>query len=199
MTELREASDAFEYGDRLLIGTSVRLRGVREDDLPVLARWLMDPAIQSTQSSWVVPQSEAATKEKIAQWSGNQRDDVGFAIETLDDPPVLVGHVGMWGARPKDRCATIGIGLGREFVGMGYGSDAVRVIVDYAFREAGLHRVQLDVVAFNTAGTRAYRKVGFVEEGRRRQAVFHDGRWYDQVLMGVLEDEWRASSSVATG
>src|SRR5690242_13318672 len=119
-----------------------------------------------TLSSWVAPPSEAAAKERIAKWSANQRDDLGFAIETLDDPPVLVGHIGLWGARPKDRCATLGIALGREHIGRGYGTDAMRVIVGYGFREMGLHRIQLGVAPFNPAGIRAYEKAGFTEEGR---------------------------------
>lgn len=195
MSQLRDTSDAVDYGDALLIGISVRLRGQRDDDLPTLAKWDMDPALAATGSTWVCPPSEAAAKERFAGWSANQRDDIGFSIETLDDPPVLVGHLGLFGARPKDRCATIGIGLGREFVGMGYGSDAVRVMVGYAFREMGLHRVQLEVLAYHTAGIRSYHKVGFVEEGRRRQAVWHDGAWYDEVLMAVLEHEWRGLTS----
>ena len=91
----------------------------------------------------------------IAKWSANDKDELGFAIETLEDPPVLVGHIGLWGATPKDRCATLGIALGREYTGRGYGSDAMRVIVDYAFRELGLHRLQLSVAPFNQAGIRA--------------------------------------------
>ena len=105
---------------------------------------------------------------------------------------MLVGHVALWGARPKDRCATLAIGLGREYIGRGYGTDAVRVIVGYGFREMGLHRIELSVAPFNPAGLRAYAKAGFVEEGRRRGAVLHDGRWYDELLMSILDHEWAA-------
>ena len=84
----------------------------------------------------------------FAKWSANQKDDLGFAIETLDDPPVLVGNIGLWGARAKDRCATLGIALGREYVGRGYGTDAMRVIVGYGFREMDLH-------AFSSAWARS--------------------------------------------
>lgn len=195
MTELTDVSSAFGYGDSILVGERVRLRGVREDDLPLLAKWEMDPGRQTTQSSWVTPPSEAAAKELIAKWSANQKDDIGFAIETLDDEPVLVGHLALWDARPKDRCATLGIGLGREHIGRGYGTDATRVIVGYGFREIGLHRIQLGVAPFNPAGIRAYEKAGFTEEGRRRAAVFHDGQWYDEVLMSILDDEWAARQS----
>jgi RimJ/RimL family protein N-acetyltransferase len=193
MTELTDVRSAFEYGDSVLLGEHVRLRALREDDLPTLANWEMDPARTATLSNWVVPPSEASARERLAKWSANDKDDVGFAIETLDDPPVLVGHLGLWGARPKDRCATLGIALGREYIGRGYGSDAMRVIVAYAFREMGLHRIQLEVAPFNAAGIRTYEKAGFVEEGRRREAVWHDGRWYDEVLMSIIDHEWAAA------
>ena len=192
MTELTDVSSAFGYGDSILVGELVRLRGVRDDDLPVLAAWEMDAGRMATLSNWVAPPSEAAARERVTRWSANDKDNLGFAIETLDDPPVLAGNVGMWGARPKDRCATIGIALGREYVGRGYGTDAMRVIVSYGFREMGLHRIQLGVAPFNPAGIRAYEKAGFVEEGRLRESVLHDGRWYDEVLMSILDHEWAA-------
>jgi RimJ/RimL family protein N-acetyltransferase len=87
MTELSDVSGAFGYGDSILVGERVRLRGARDDDLPTLAKWEMDPGRMATLSSWVAPPSEAAAKERIAKWSANEKDDLGFAIEALDDPP----------------------------------------------------------------------------------------------------------------
>jgi RimJ/RimL family protein N-acetyltransferase len=165
MTELTDVSGAFGYGDSILVGERVRLRGVRDDDLPTLAKWEMDPGRMTTLTNKVAPPSEAAAKERIAKWSANEKDDLGFAIETLDDPPVLVGNIGLFGVHAKDRCGTIGIALGREHIGRGYGTDAMRVIVDYGFREMGLHRIQLGVAPFNPAGIRAYEKAGFRRGG----------------------------------
>src|SRR6201999_503691 len=105
MTELTDVSGAFSYGDSILVGERVRLRGVRDDDLPTLARWEMDPGRMTTLSNWGVPPSEAAAKERIAKWSPNQKDAPGFAIETPDFPPVLVGTIGLFCVRVKDRCA----------------------------------------------------------------------------------------------
>jgi RimJ/RimL family protein N-acetyltransferase len=150
MTELTDVSGAFGYGDSILVGERVRLRGVPDDDLPTLAMWEMDPGRMATLSSWVVPPSEAAAKERIVKSSANEKDDLGFAIETLGDPPMLIGNIGLWGARPKDRCAS------------------------------------------------AYQKAGFVEEGRHRESVLHDGRWYDEVLMSILDHEWAAGRSSGT-
>jgi RimJ/RimL family protein N-acetyltransferase len=145
----------------------------------------------------VAPPPEAAAKERIAKWSANEAGDLGFAIETLDDPPVLVGNPGLSGARLKDRCGTLGIALDREHTGRGYGTDAMRIIVGYGFREMGLHRIQLSVAAFNPAGIRSYQKAGFAVEGRHREAVLHDGRWHDEVLMSILDHEWAAHESSA--
>jgi RimJ/RimL family protein N-acetyltransferase len=192
MTEFTEASDAFSYGDSILVGERVRLRGVRDDDLPDLAKWEMDAGRMTTLTNRVAPMSEAAAKERVARWAANENDDLGFAIETLGDPPVLVGNISIFGIRAKDRSATLGIALGRDHLGRGYGTDAMRVIVGYGFRELGLHRIQLGVAPFNPAGIRAYEKAGFVEEGRLRESVLHDGRWYDEVLMSVLDHEWAA-------
>ncbi|HWG15963.1 MAG TPA: GNAT family protein [Streptosporangiaceae bacterium] len=195
MTELIDASSAFGYGESVLTGEKVRLRGVLDDDLPTLARWEMDAGRMTTLTNRVAPSSEAAAKERIAKWCANDNGELGFAIETLDGAGELVGNLGLFGMNAKDRCATIGIALGREYLGRGYGSDAMRVIVDYGFRELGLHRLQLSVAPFNPAGIRAYEKAGFVEEGRRRETVMHDGRWYDEVLMSVLDHEWAARRS----
>ncbi|WP_375487288.1 GNAT family N-acetyltransferase [uncultured Jatrophihabitans sp.] len=149
MTELTDVESAFAFGESLLVGDRVRLRGVRDDDLTELARWEMDPMTLATLSNWVVPPSEAAAKEQVAKWCANVEQDVGFAIETLDPTPVLVGSLHLRGVRTKDRSATLGIALGREHIGHGYGSDATRLLVDYAFREMGLHRLQLTVAPFN--------------------------------------------------
>ncbi len=195
MTELRDQDDAFTYGVELLLGERVRVRATRDDDLPLLAAWMMDPAVKATQAGIVLPRSEAATREQVAGWVANKEAAAGFSVETLGDAPEMVGHVGLFGMSIKDRSATVGIVLGRPFVGRGYGTDAVRVIVSYGFREFGLHRVQLDVAGYNLQGIAAYRRAGFVEEGRRREALLHDGHWYDEVLMSILEHEWRAAAT----
>ena len=167
MTELTDVSGAFGYGDSILVGERVRLRGVRDEDLPTLAKWEMDPGRLTTLSNKVAPPSEAAAKERIAKWSANEKDDLGFAIETLDDPPVLVGNIGLSGVHAKDRCGTIGIALGREYLGRGYGTDAMRVIVDYGFREMGLHRIQLGVARSTPQGSAPTRR-----RGSSRRAAF---------------------------
>ena len=71
----------------------------------------------------------------------------------------------------------------------------MRIIVGYGFREMGQAPHSAQCAPFNPAGIRAYQKAGFVEEGRQRESVLHDGRWYDEVLMSILDHEWAARRS----
>ena len=84
MTELTDVAQAFSYGDSILVGERVRLRGVRDDDLPTLARWEMDAGRTATLRTWVIPPSEASAREFIAMKSANDKDDVGFAVVDVE-------------------------------------------------------------------------------------------------------------------
>ena len=85
----------------------------------------------------------------------------GFAIRTLDDDRII-GEIGLDGIRWTHGDCFVGIGLGeREFWGKGYGTDAMKIILRYAFTELNLRRVTLDVFEYNPRGVRSYEKVGF--------------------------------------
>lgn len=91
-----------------------------------------------------------------------------------------------------NRCGDLGIELKREAHGQGYGTEALRWALEWAFETANLHRVQLDAYEWNERALQAYRRVGFREDGRLRQSIWRDGRWWDEIIMGILDDEWRA-------
>ncbi len=182
------------YGQQLLTGERVRLRGLRDDDLPVLARWWQDPELGALQMTSVVLPSTAAARELFSRWSANLDSGVGFSIETLatgDDPAQLIGHLTLFNVQSRTRSATFAIGLGPEHLGRGYGTDATRVAIDYGFREMNLHRIQLTALAFNQRAIAAYRNAGFRDEGRRRDGVFHDGSYQDEVVMSILATDLR--------
>ena len=81
--------------------------------------------------------------------------------------------------------------------GRGYGTEAASLMIGHAFRGLGLHRVALSVFSFNTRAIRSYEKVGFQIEGRLRDAIWRDGRYWDEVQMGVLQSDWVALSDGA--
>ncbi|MCK4899416.1 MAG: GNAT family N-acetyltransferase, partial [Anaerolineales bacterium] len=74
--------------------------------------------------------------------------------------------------------------------GKGFGTDAVSVILRYAFHELNLHRVSLGVFEYNRRARRSYEKVGFSVEGRIRGDMLRQGRRWDVFIMGILREEW---------
>lgn len=115
-----------------------------------------------------------------------------FSIRSLEDDRLLgdinIEVVDNWG--PRD--AYVGIGIyKREDWGKGYGSEAMQLIVAFAFNELNLRRVSLTVFEYNPRAIRSYEKCGFQVEGRARGRLFKDGKHYDMICMGILYEEWK--------
>lgn len=86
----------------------------------------------------------------------------------------------------------IGLGIHTDFQGQGYGTEALNWLIDWAFNYANIHRLGLTVYEWNDVAYKLYKRVGFVEEGRKRQALYKTGRRWDEIVMGILVHEWRA-------
>ena len=132
------------------------------------------------------------TEETIRTWlaSLGARDDrADWAIIRVSDGEYL-GEVVLNDLDDDNRSAGFRIALGSSrWFGQGYGTEATRAVLAHAFGTGGLHRVELEVFAFNPRALRAYEKAGFVVEGRRRDALLWDGEWVDAIVMGCLSDE----------
>ena len=85
----------------------------------------------------------------------------------------------------------------KEAWGRGYGTEATSLMLGHAFESLNLHRVALAVFEFNQRAIRSYRSCGFVVEGRSREAIWRDGRWWDEITMSILEPEWGAVRDAA--
>ena len=119
-------------------------------------------------------------------WKSAAATSTGMScgISALEDGK-LIGLVRLHGAEPETGCAELDIYLGeKSYWGRGYAPDAVRTACQYGFEKMRLHRITLTVVT-------EHRKMGFVDEGRPRQAFRRDGKWHDKFVMGLLEDELR--------
>lgn len=182
-------SDAQAYGAAILNGDRVRLRPLEDADLPDLVRWWRDPEWAALQQLVVRPQPEQSVEAIFRAWSANT-GDVGYSVVDRADG-TLLGHATLYGGSLPARAATLAMLIGAEHVGRGFGTDAVRTLARYGFRELGLHRIELRTWAYNTRARAAYARAGFVEEGVRREVAFHDGAFHDEVIMAVLADEWR--------
>jgi RimJ/RimL family protein N-acetyltransferase len=118
-----------------------------------------------------------------------------FEIHTLEGDQII-GFVGLSGVRWNQGDAWVGLGIGEpDYWGKGFGTDAMYLVLRYAFMELGLERVSLSVVASNERAIRAYVKAGFKPEGVERQLVHRDGETEDVLYMGILRQEWLAQYS----
>ncbi|SCW28796.1 Protein N-acetyltransferase, RimJ/RimL family [Paenibacillus tianmuensis] len=92
---------------------------------------------------------------------------------------------------PKNRNAECIIDIGNKtYWGKGYGTEAIKLLLDYAFLELNLHRVSLRVFSFNDRAIKLYEKLGFRREGISRQSLFREGAWHDIIHMGLLQHEY---------
>lgn len=177
----------------MLSGERVLLRAVERDDVEVLVGIDRDPATWRLVSDR--PYVPTTVDEALKKYDEGERfrprdGAVPFAIEVDGE---LVGDIVLWGIDEFNRRAHLGMALVADARGRGYGTDAIRVLLRYAFQDRGLNRVQLEALATNAPGLAAYRRAGFVQEGVNRQDAWIDGRFVDQVVMGVLAQEWRAA------
>jgi RimJ/RimL family protein N-acetyltransferase len=137
------------------------------------------------------------TKEGTKKWIEKQLEEqnvVPFAIRTLAEDR-LIGDVGLGQVYWSHGDTYLGIGIGeRDFWGKGYGTDAMKLALRYAFIELNLRRVTLNVYEYNPRAIRCYEKLGFQHEGRVRRYLNREGRRWDLIYMGIMKEEWLASN-----
>lgn len=90
----------------------------------------------------------------------------------------------------KNRSTGIGVRILQPHQGKGYGSESIKWALNFAFRYAGLHRVEIGAMAYNTGAVRLYEKLGFVPEGRKREWIFHNGKFWDFIEFAMLDHEF---------
>ena len=157
-----------------------------------LSRWSLDSEYwRLAASDAAIPRSSKAIKGWLEKEMATENPQLFmFAIRRLEDNQ-LIGEIDLDGVLWTHGEAFVGISLGeREFWGKGYGTDAMRVILKYAFTELNLDRLSLNVFDYNPRARRSYEKAGFKEEGSCREFLLRDGRRYDLTFMGILRSEW---------
>ena len=179
----------------MLRGAKVVLRAVARDDVALLHGWKHDhvewPLVSD--SPHLPMHVDDALKEFDAGllWRST-RESVTFAVDAEGE---LVGYVGLWGIDTFNRRAHLGIGFTPEARGKGYGSDACRVLLGYAFSHLGLHRVQLEVLSDNLPAIWAYEAAGFVVDGVMRESGWVEGAFVDETYMSALATDARRTSA----
>lgn len=168
-------------------GAPVILAPLTDADSETLFRWINDRALVLFNAPYR-PVSDAQHRAWFD--AVRRRDDVAIFGIRLADGGALVGSCQLHGIHPVHRSAELQIRIGRaEQRGRGLGTHAVRLLLDFAFRDLNLRRVFLHVLAGNAPAIRAYEKAGFTREGVLRRAAYIDGEYRDVVVMSVLAEE----------
>lgn len=176
--------------ENLLSGERIRLTAVAEQDMAVIAGWYRDSRFLRLYDSLpAYPKTEKQIQKRIKE---SQEDDRAFifAIRLRHDD-ALIGLLELDGVSWTHGSSFVSIGIGAEtHRGRGYGREAMRLALRFAFDELNLHRLSLTVFAYNEGAIALYEQLGFRHEGTFREHIQRDGRRYDMHLYGILRGEW---------
>jgi RimJ/RimL family protein N-acetyltransferase len=170
-------------------GDRVVLRRHVPDNIRAFQRWYSDPdVVRLTRYQDGPMRRDEIDRFFAARALGPA--SLSMAIHVVDSNR-LIGTCALSQLDADNGSALFHITIGeKDTWGRGYGTEATRLMLDHAFTELGLHRVALTVFAFNERAVRSYRSVGFVVEGRAREAIWREGRWWDEISMSLLDSEW---------
>ncbi len=177
----------------MIRGEKVILRPIEREDVEIFLKWFNDPEI-TQYLLFGLP----ITREKEEKWieeTNLSEDSVVFVVESIGDFGQLnfaVGNCGLHSINWVDRSATIGIAIGeKDCQRKGYGFEALNLLIKYAFETLNLNRISSSVVKFNEASLKLHQKLGFVVDGIRRKAKFRNGDYHDEIILGLLREDWR--------
>lgn len=172
-----------------ILGKSVVLRAIEQSDLSQLHIWANDPATQHIIGNIHFPSSfdyQTAWFDKLQSDNLNQR----FAVSCSEYE--LIGISSIINIDWRNRHAWHGIVLGdKDIRGKGLGIDTVMATMRYAFDEMNLERLDGSIIEYNAISYSMYcNKLGWKEEGRRRNYYYRNGRYYDQIIVGITKDDY---------
>ena len=179
----------------MLEGKRVKLGPIKKEYIDSFLRWFNDPEIIQYLASYL-PMTRMAEEA----WMENLKDGddtirFSIVIPQEDGSEKLIGNCGIHNINWKNRVAEVGIVIGeKDYQNKGFGTEAMELLLEYAFNTINLHRIELFTYEYNIGALKSYNKVGFVEEGRRRQFMYFKGKYHDTILMGILAEEWNAKT-----
>jgi RimJ/RimL family protein N-acetyltransferase len=174
----------------MLRGTRIALRARHATDIPVLHADLYDDVATRSRSgsrAWrPIPPDPSLSPYHV---SGPAEDAARFSVVDLERDE-LAGDASLWGIDAHNRMAHLGMSLRPAFRGRGLGTDVVTVLCHYGFVVLGLHRLQIETLGDNAAMIAAAARCGFRHEGTLRRSAWVSGDFLDEVVLGLLADEW---------
>lgn len=178
-----------------LAGENVMLREFRWEDLPEMRRWICDGrATRYLGTRFIRPQTWEQTEQMLR---GLLMGEAGGESLVIADIGTLgyLGQISLQGVDRFSQQAELAVIVSPEHWGKGVATEAIGLMLRYAFHALNLNRVWLKVFAEHEAAVRLYRKCGFVQEGVLRQDAFLEGRYRDTIVMSVLRDEFNKAQA----
>ena len=172
-----------------LSGDRVALRPLTPEDAAILAPWVLDDEVTHFMFTGQRPVTVEQLREDIRREASNLVNAVFLVLDWATGRPV--GYAGLYDIHPTARKAEFRIIVGaKEFWNKGYGTEVTELLSFYGFDRLNLNKVWLGVIEENVGAVRADRKAGFRDEGRLRQELYRDSRYYDALRMSILREEY---------
>lgn len=173
-----------------LVGERIYLSPRSSEDAEKYVEWFSDFEI----SDYIRKSGKVMTVEVERKFlEENCTPDATFSIVTLEDDK-FIGSISLESINSISRTATLGIFIGeKEYLSNGYGTEAIKLILDFGFNYLNLNNVKLDLIEVNERALNCYKKCGFKEYGRRRKCNFVNGKYYDDIAMDILAEEFKGS------
>ncbi|MDY7222680.1 GNAT family protein [Halalkalibacterium halodurans] len=173
----------------------IRLRKMEKGDVPLYHSWRNDIEMMSSTNPNLDQYSLEETLDFVETIILGSSSSKAYMIHEKE-MDVTIGITSLINIDYKNRNAECIIDIGEKtYWGKGYGFEALRLLLNYAFLEMNLHRVSLRVFSFNKKAIRLYEKLGFKHEGTSRQCLYRYGQWHDIVHMGILKDEYKCETT----
>lgn len=135
------------------------------------------------------------TRAEAAQWVRGLSDHPHTWVIEING--AFAGIIRLDNVNRQDKRATMAVGIyNPALLGKGFGTEAIALLLRHAFGEMALHRIGIRVLAYNKRAIRAYEKCGFIIEGRERETAYVNGRWHDDIMMGLLDHEFHTGDAV---
>ena len=175
----------------MIYGKRIRLRAIERADIAQFTEWLNDPEVR-----WGLmirlPFSIAEEENWFENMLKSPQEEHPLGIEMMTDIGwELIGNCGLFGFDWVVRQTEFGIFIGaKEYWNQGYGTEALKLMIDHGFSTLNLNRISLFVYENNPRAQRCYEKAGLSVEGRKRKAHYDEGQFFDIILMSILRSEW---------
>jgi RimJ/RimL family protein N-acetyltransferase len=171
-------------------GEKVCLRAYKEEDISIASKYVNDKELKKFLVTTIpFPMTYWEEEEWIKSQKSNNEGNYNFAIEDIETNK-YIGGCGIQNVNWLARVATVGIMIGdKDYWGKGYGTDAMKVLINFIFNDMNINKIRLGTFSFNERAIKSYEKCGFKVEGVLKDEIFKDGKYYDEIIMSIFNNK----------